>query len=438
MSTIGLVSLGCAKNLVNSEQMLYLLQEAGFEIVPTPDDCDVAIVNTCGFIEAAKTEAIDEILRLGELKSEGRVGKIIVAGCLSQRYRDEMLSEFPEVDVIVGVGSFAEIAEAAEAALAGERRVFAGDVERASDDLPRVVTTPSAWAYLKIADGCDNRCAFCVIPSIRGGYRSRAMESVIEEARDLTESGVRELILIAQDTTRYGLDLYGERRLPALLRELEKLPNLRWLRLHYLYPDEIDETLLDTIAESDKILRYFDVPIQHISNTILKTMRRRGTAEQVRGLIARLRARFPDGVIRTSLIAGLPGEGEREFEELCDFLREAKLERAGVFVYSPEEGTAAAEMERPDADVASRRAELAVDIQSRVMDDFNARRVGTEVDALVEDYDEETAEYLARTYAESPDVDGTIRVRAEGLAIGEFITIRIIAAEDGIVTAIPV
>jgi ribosomal protein S12 methylthiotransferase len=424
--------------LVNSEQMLYLLQEAGFEIVPTPDDCDVAIVNTCGFIEAAKTEAIDEILRLGELKSEGRVGKIIVAGCLSQRYRDEMLSEFPEVDVIVGVGSFAEIAEAAEAALAGERRVFAGDVERASDDLPRVVTTPSAWAYLKIADGCDNRCAFCVIPSIRGGYRSRAMESVIEEARDLTESGVRELILIAQDTTRYGLDLYGERRLPALLRELEKLPNLRWLRLHYLYPDEIDETLLDTIAESDKILRYFDVPIQHISNTILKTMRRRGTAEQVRGLIARLRARFPDGVIRTSLIAGLPGEGEREFEELCDFLREAKLERAGVFVYSPEEGTAAAEMERPDADVASRRAELAVDIQSRVMDDFNARRVGTEVDALVEDYDEETAEYLARTYAESPDVDGTIRVRAEGLAIGEFITIRIIAAEDGIVTAIPV
>ncbi|MDR3278670.1 MAG: MiaB/RimO family radical SAM methylthiotransferase, partial [Oscillospiraceae bacterium] len=280
--TVGLISLGCAKNLVNSEQMLYLLREAGFEISGEPRGADVVVVNTCGFIETAKTEAIQTILELGEWKAGGEIGKIIVAGCLSERYRDEILEELPEVDAVVGVGSFAEIVRAAESALRGERAVFSGEIDGGFDDVKRVLTTPGAWAYLKIADGCDNRCAFCVIPALRGRFRSRSMESVVDEAEELARGGIRELIIVAQDITRYGVDRYGERRLRALLLRLCEIDGIKWIRLHYLYPDEIDDGLIQVIADNEKILKYLDIPIQHINDGILKKMRRRGTGAELR------------------------------------------------------------------------------------------------------------------------------------------------------------
>ncbi|MDR3209418.1 MAG: 30S ribosomal protein S12 methylthiotransferase RimO [Oscillospiraceae bacterium] len=437
-STVALISLGCAKNLVNSEQMLALLRDAGFALVPEPSETDAesidaVIVNTCGFIESAKTEAIDTILELAELKARGRVGKIIVAGCLAERYRAEMLAELPEADAIVGVGGFGSIVAAVNSALAGERAVFSGKPEAGDDNLPRLVTTPGAWAYLKLADGCDNRCAFCVIPSIRGRYRSRSMEDVLREAESLVQGGARELILIAQDTTRYGEDLCGSRKLAELLRRLNEMEDIRWIRAHYLYPDAIDAPLLGAFASNAKVLPYFDVPIQHINNAILKAMRRRGTGDEARALIRRIRDTVPRAVIRTSLITGLPGEGEAEFEELCAFLREARLERVGVFPYSPEEGTPAFDMPRPERETAEYRAELITDIQSRVMDAFNDSRVGTRELLLTDGYDD-GGRALARSYAEAPEVDGAIELD-EALPPGIFIHAQIIGHEDGTLRA---
>jgi ribosomal protein S12 methylthiotransferase len=430
--TVGLVSLGCAKNLVNSEQMLYLLSEAGFEIASEPENADAVVINTCGFIESAKAEAIDTILEFGRLKSDGAISKIIVAGCLAERYKDEILGEMPEVDAVVGVGSFGEIVEAVSASFRGERAVFAGENDGSIENTRRILTNPGSWAYLKIADGCDNRCAFCVIPDIRGRYISRPMESVLSEARELARGGIREIIVVAQDITRYGLDLYGERRLTPLLRNLAEIDGIQWIRLHYLYPDEIDDELIDEIARNERILKYLDIPIQHINDGILAKMRRRGTGAEIRALIKKLRERIPGVVIRTSLITGLPGEGEREFDELCDFLRESKLERVGVFAYSPEEGTAAFDMDRPDVVVAESRAETVAELQSRVLDGYNASRVGTTVTAVVEWFDGET--YSGRSFAESPDIDGVIRIEGENLILGGFAQVLITEASDGVVT----
>ena len=433
---IGIVSLGCAKNLVNSEQMMNLLKEAGYEVTGETDGADAAIVNTCGFIESAKMEGIETILELGHMKNEGRIGKLIVAGCLAERYKSEILTEMPEIDAVVGVGSFDNIVEAVKTALeGGEKTALFGDINAPVSKTGRIITTSPVWAYLKIAEGCDNRCAYCVIPDIRGRFRSRPMEDVVNEARELAGRGIKELIIVAQDVTKYGLDLYEKRSLAELLTELCAIVELRWIRLHYLYPDEIGEELIDVIAENDKILKYLDIPIQHINDEILRNMRRRGTGGAIRSLLARLRERLPGVVFRTSLIAGLPGEGEEEFEELGEFLRKMKIERTGVFVYSPEDGTPAAQMERPDADVAAHRAEILVNIQSLILDEFNQNRIGSVTTVLIEGYDGER--YYGRSYAESPDVDGYITVIGNNIPVYEFVEVRITGTEDGELRATP-
>lgn len=429
--TFALISLGCAKNLVNSEQMLYLMDEAGFVLTSEPEGADLAIVNTCGFIDAAKSEAIETILRLAELKKEGKLGGLIVTGCLAERYQDSILQELPEIDAVLGVGSFASVVLAAKAVLEGRSlRLFAGNSEPV-EELPRIVSTGPGWAYLRIAEGCDNFCAFCAIPFIRGRYRSRSMENILAEAEELAAHGVKELIVIAQDITRYGTDLYGRRRLAALCRELSKIRGVEWIRLHYLYPDQFDDELIDEIASNDKIVKYLDIPIQHIDNAILKRMNRRGTGDEIRALFAELRRRIPGLVLRTSLIAGLPGEGEAEFEELCAFLRQAKIERAGVFPFSPEEGTPAAKMPHPDEAEARRRAELIMELQAPIMDAFCQSLVGRTLRVLCEGWDEENACLTGRCYADSPDIDGQV-LFSGACGDGEMTNVRILSAEDGI------
>ena len=430
--SVGFVSLGCAKNQVNTEQMIYLLREAGYSISEVPDQVDLAVINTCGFIDAAKSEAIENILLLAQAKAEGRVGKILVTGCLSQRYQAEILEEMPEVDGILGTGSYSDIVEAANRVLDGEEHLqFFGNINE-TEEPQRILTTPEHYAYLRIAEGCDNHCAFCIIPKLRGKYRSRPMEELIDEARSLAASGVKELIVIAQDTSRYGIDLYGERRLDVLLEALCKIDGFTWIRIHYLYPDEMSDHLIDVIAREPKIVKYLDIPIQHVNDTILKRMNRRGDHAYLDQLFTKLRERIPGLVLRTSLIAGLPGEGEAEFEELCDFLRKHKLERVGAFVFSPEEGTAAARMEYPPTEVAQQRAEFLAELESRVIDEYHDSRMGTKELVLCEGYSEEDEAYFGRSYAESPDIDGKIWFTSETpVAPGQFVTVELEDVVDG-------
>ena len=426
-----LISLGCAKNLVNSEQMLYLLDEAGYALVPDPEGADFCIVNTCGFIDSAKTEAIDTILEMAELKKQGKLGALIVTGCLAERYKDSILEELPEIDAVLGISNYGDIVKAVEQLSLGQTPRLFSDRNAPVEELGRIVSTGPGWAYLRIAEGCGNFCAFCAIPYIRGRYRSRSLENVLAEARDLAAHGVKELIVIAQDITRYGTDLYGKRCLAELCRELSKIEGVEWIRLHYLYPDQFDDELIDEIASNDKIVKYLDIPIQHINDTILKRMNRKGTGAEIRALFHTLRERIPGLVLRTSLITGLPGEGEKEFEELCAFLQEAKIERAGVFPFSPEEGTPAAKMAHVDAETAERRAERVMELQQPIMDAFCEGFIGKTLRVLVESYDEDEQCWVGRSYADSPGIDG--EVRFEGLAKeGEFSEVRITGAEDGI------
>ena len=432
MTKVCLISLGCAKNLIDSEQMLSLLDEAGFELTGEPEEADAAIVNTCAFIESAKSEAIENILAMGELKKAGKLKKLIVTGCLAQRYQDELLTEMPEIDALLGTGSVSEIVKVLKETRPEKKPQYYGDINAPLDEAGRVVSTGPGWAYIKIAEGCSNNCAYCVIPSIRGRYRSRPMENILSEARALAQSGVKELIVVAQDPTMYGVDLYRKRRLAELTRELAKIDGLEWIRLHYLYPDAVDDELIDVIASEPKVLKYLDIPIQHINNKILKDMRRRGTGDDIRALLPKLRARIPGVVLRTSLITGLPGEGEAEFEELCDFLREARIERAGVFPFSPEEGTPAYDMPHVDADEAARRAEIIRELQAGIMEDFDRSRVGTTVRVLCEGFDGDTGLYVGRSFAESPDVDGYIYFGSpEECAAGEFYDVVLRGDLDG-------
>ena len=350
MPSVMLISLGCEKNLINSEQMLHLLVDEGFNLVGDAIDADAVVINTCGFIDSAKEEAIDNILAVADRNPDA---KIVVAGCLAQRYGDELTEAMPEISALVGVGSFDDIVDAVKAALKGEKPCLMGDIHAPLSETGRLVTTPRHYSYLKISDGCSNRCGFCVIPSLRGKYRSRTMENIINEAKLLAESGTKELILIAQDITRYGIDLYKKPCLPELLRRLAEIDGIEWIRLHSLYPDMITDELIELIATEDKIVKYLDIPIQHVNDNILRAMNRRGTKAELCTLIEKLRAAIPGLVIRTSLICGLPGEGEEEFEELCEFLHKYRLERVGAFVFSPQEGTAAAEMEYPDRGIES-------------------------------------------------------------------------------------
>ena len=432
---VSFISLGCAKNQVNCEQMMATVQHAGHNVVLSPEGADVAVVNTCGFLASACEEAIDNILEMAELKKEGKLKKIIVTGCMAQRYKDDVLHELPEVDAVLGTGSYGEIARAVDEVMApgGLRPCYMGDIQNCVQGGARILSTPPWYAYLRIAEGCDNHCAYCVIPSLRGKYRSRQMDDVLYEARMLADSGVKELIVVAQDTSRYGTDLPGHKRLlPELLRKLCEIDGLHWIRVHYVYPDEIDDEFIQVMAFEPKIVKYLDIPIQHCNSKILKLMNRRGDGEFLKALFARLRAGIPGLVIRTSLITGLPGEGEEEFAELCDFLREERLERVGAFAFSPEEGTPAAEMEHVDTDTAVKRAEIVEMLQSEIMDAYNAEKLGKTMEVLVDGYDEESGQFYGRTFADSPDIDGRVWIASdEPVHEGDFVMVKIDGCTDG-------
>ena len=433
MANIGFISLGCAKNQVDCERMMHRVQEAGHTVKADIVGSDVVVINTCGFIDSAKSEAIDYILQTAALKDQGLVGKILVTGCLSQRYQKDILTEMPEVDGILGTGSYADIVPAVEALLEGNQVEDFGSIDAPEQETGRIVTTPEHYAFIKIAEGCDNRCAYCIIPYLRGRYRSRQLDDVLYEARTLAASGVKELIVVAQDTSRYGTDLPGRKRLlPQLLRELCRIEDLHWIRVHYVYPDEIDDELIDVIASEPKIVKYLDIPLQHCNDKILKLMNRRGDSAFLRELIAKLRSRIPGLVIRTSLITGLPGEGEAEFRELCDFLREERLERVGVFAFSPEEGTPAAKMEFVDSETAAKRAQIIEMLQSDIMDEYNASMMGKTLEVLVDGYDEEQEQFYGRSYADSPDIDGRVWIASdEPVREGQFINMKIDGCIDG-------
>ena len=429
---VSFISLGCAKNQVNCEQMIWKTYEAGYEVALGAEGCDVAVVNTCGFLKEARDEAMGEIDKLVRQKQAGNLKKIIVTGCMAQWWHDQLAERCPEADGFVGVGSYQDIAKVIDEALEGQRPALFGDINAPVPETDRVVCTSDHWAWLRIAEGCDNRCAYCVIPFIRGKFRSRPEEAILQEAQDLVDAGMKELIVVAQDITRYGLDLYGQRTLARLLPKLCAIEGVHWVRLHYLYPDEISDELIDVIANEPKIVKYLDIPIQHCNSKILKLMNRRGDGEFLKALFARLRAGIPGLVIRTSLITGLPGEGEEEFAELCDFLREERLERVGAFAFSPEEGTPAAQMEHVDTDTAVKRAEIVEMLQSEIMDAYNAEKLGKTMEVLVDGYDEESGQFYGRTFADSPDIDGRVWIASdEPVHEGDFVMVKIDGCTDG-------
>ena len=434
---LGLISLGCAKNLVDSEHMLAQLAEAGVTIVDDVAEADVAVINTCGFIESAKQEAIQTILETAELKKSGQLKALIVTGCLVQRYPEEITEEMPEIDAVLGTGSYTNIVDAVRAVMQAPGTVYRnfGQIDEAEMEGGRILLTPGYSAYLKIAEGCNNHCAYCVIPKLRGKFRSRPMEDILEEARAMAAAGVREIIVVAQDITRYGTDLYGERRLSDLLHELCAM-DFTWVRLHYLYPDEITDDMIETIATEPKIVKYLDIPIQHVNNRILKAMHRRGDSAFLRDLFGELRSRIPGLVLRTSLIVGLPGETEEEFEELCEFMREMNIERAGVFCYSPEEGSEAAEMpDQIDEETKNERRMIIEELQSDVLDRFAARMKGQLIEVLCEGWDGETGLYYGRSYADSPDIDGRVLFdSAFSVEEGQFVPVRITGAQGADLT----
>jgi ribosomal protein S12 methylthiotransferase len=432
--SVGLVNLGCAKNQVDGEIMLAALKNAGYEIKDDAALADVAVVNTCGFINAAKQEAIDEILELARLKAEGKIRAIVVTGCLAERYREEVRREIPEVDAVVGIGADGDIVSVVKKVLGGEKE----DVFPEKTNLPlcgeRVLLTPSWSAYLKIAEGCSNRCSYCAIPMIRGAYRSRPMESIEQEARSLVENGAKELILIAQDTTRYGVDLYGKLMLPELLRRLAKIDGIEWLRVLYAYPETVTDELLKTIAEEEKVVKYIDLPLQHCSKEILRSMHRGGDRASLTELIRKMRASVPGLVLRTTLIAGYPGETEEQFDELCAFVREMRFERLGCFAYSQEEGTAAASLPNQiDEDEKQRRAEAVMEIQMNIMQEQGESLAGKTMRVLAEGFDRYADCWFGRSCMDAPDVDGKIYFRASGKkpVPGRFVKVKITDCIDG-------
>ena len=421
-------ALGCAKNLIDSEQMLALIQAAGHTIVSDPAQADAAVVNTCAFIEAAQQEAIDTILELAQLKQTGSLKRLVVTGCLAQRYSGEILRELPEIDAVLGVGSFPDIVAALESP---ERHMHRfADKNAPLPELDRTVSTGPGWAYVKIADGCDNRCAYCVIPSIRGRYRSRPVDAILAEARALAAQGTKELILVAQDVSAYGRDFRDGTDLAKLLRELVKVDGIEWIRLHYLYPHEITDELIDLIAAQPKIVKYLDVPIQHVNDAILRRMRRPERRADIEALFDKLRARIPEAVLRTSLIVGLPGEGEAEFEELLDFLREQKLPRAGVFAFSPQEGTAAADMpDRCSSEEAEARRQTVMALQDAIMDDYDRAQIGRTFSVLCQGL-EPDGRWAGRRFADSPEVDEQVLFTGQAQP-GRFARVKIEGLEDG-------
>ncbi|MBR3780914.1 MAG: 30S ribosomal protein S12 methylthiotransferase RimO [Clostridia bacterium] len=432
MYKIGMISLGCPKNQVDAERMLAQLDKNGFEIADCYEGVDAVIVNTCGFIDAAKQEAIENILEMAQLKEEGLVKKIIVTGCLAQRYKEEILAEIPETDAIIGIGANGNIADIARKVIEGEK-IFEMPP---NTELPlvgeRLLTTPEHWAYLKIADGCSNRCTYCAIPSIRGDFRSVEFETLVEEAKALASAGTKELILIAQDTTSYGIDLYGKLRLPELLDALCEIDGIEWIRMLYCYPDKITDELIETMARQPKVLHYIDLPLQHADDGMLKAMNRRGDSAHIRSVIAKIREAMPDAVIRTTFIVGFPGEGEAEFENLAEFVNEIEFDRLGCFSFSPQEGTPAFDFENQvEEDIKLRRGEIIMQDQLEIVTVKNHERIGKTYRVIVEDYDGYSDSYSGRTYMDAPEIDGVISFTTDKhYEVGEFADVEIIGMND--------
>lgn len=427
------VSLGCDKNLVDSEVMLSLLKKHGYNITNEEQEADVAVVNTCCFIHDAKEESINTILEMAQLKETAKLKALIVTGCLAQRYKDEIQEEIPEVDAIMGSTNIDDIVTVVNQAITGEKVICCKDIQYLPSNLTdRVVTTGNAMAYLKIAEGCNKRCSYCIIPFLRGNYRSIPMEEILETAKKLAAEGYKELVLVAQETTVYGQDLYGEKRLPQLLQELSQLEGIRWIRLLYCYPEEITDELIQTMAENKKICHYIDMPIQHSEDKILKAMGRRTSRRQIEEVVEKLRTAMPDIAIRTTLITGFPGETKEQHEALLEFVDDMEFERLGVFTYSPEEGTRAAEFpdQIPEKEKKQRQDELMA-LQQEVSYDNNQRMLGKQLEVLVEGYLYEEDVYIGRSYREAPNVDGYIFINAEEeIVSGEMVTVRITDANE--------
>lgn len=429
---VGMVSLGCSKNLVDSERMLHKLRQHGYKLVAEPGEADVAVVNTCGFIQSAKEEAIETIMELVALKQDGTLKKIILTGCLIERYREEAAELIEEADAVIGISDEQDIVDVLDRVLAGERYVHFGNKLDAALTGDRIISTLPFYAYLKIAEGCSNCCSYCAIPQIRGKYRSVPMEDVLKEAQWLAENGVTELIVIAQDTTRYGEDLYHESRLPELLRKLCALDGIHWVRVLYCYPERISDELLDVMATEPKMVHYLDIPIQHCDDEILKAMNRKGTEAELRALIAKIRSRIPDITLRTTLITGFPGESKEQFNRLGDFVQDMKFDRLGCFAYSEEEGTPAAKLENQiDEELRQHRADIIMEQQIDVSAEKNTAKIGTVVEAVIEGFDPYSGWYFGRTKADAPDIDGKIYVRRDrSLQLGEYIHARIFDPSD--------
>lgn len=432
MYRVGMISLGCPKNQVDAERMLAQLDKNEFQIADCYEGVDAVIINTCGFIDAAKQEAIENILDMAQLKEDGTVKKIIVTGCLAQRYQKEIFDEIPEVDAVIGLGANEGIAETVKRVMEGENVYEMPDNELLPLVGERLLTTPEHWAYLKIADGCSNRCTYCSIPSIRGNYRSVEFETLIEEAKALAAAGTKEIILIAQDTTNYGFDLYGKLRLSELLDALCEIDGIEWIRMLYCYPDKITDELLDTMAKQPKVLNYIDLPLQHADDNVLKAMNRRGDSAYLRETVNKIREKLPDAVIRTTFIVGFPGEGEEEFENLAEFVNEMEFDRLGCFAFSPQEGTPAFDMENQvEEDVKVRRGEIIMQDQLEIVTLKNQSRIGKTYRVIVEDYDSYSDSYSGRTYMDAPEIDGTISFTTDkNYENGDFADVVIIGVND--------
>ena len=432
LTKVGFVSLGCSKNLVDTEVMLRRLHDAGYEITPDETEAEIIVINTCGFIESAKKEAIDNILDIAWLKEHGKCRHIIATGCLVERYGEEVLRELPELDAILGVGSLEDIAEACAAVERGPRYVSLRDKECAPLGGERILTTPEYTAYLKVAEGCDNRCTYCAIPSIRGRMRSRTVEDIVREAKELEALGVKELNLIAQDTTRYGLDIYGEYKLAALVRAICEATDIPWIRLLYCYPDKITDELIDELAQNPRLVKYMDIPIQHIDDRVLAAMNRHGTSALIRETVEKLRARVPGITLRTTAMVGFPGEDEAAFETLCAFVKEARFERFGAFTFSPEEGTVAATMAgQLDEQTKQDRYDILMRTQLTVTEELNEERIGKTLTVLCEGYDTVAEIHYGRSAADAPDVDGRVYFSSpRRIPEGTFVEVKIDEAMD--------
>ena len=429
---IGLVSLGCAKNQTDAETMLGILNSDGYNIVFDAEEADAIIVNTCGFIESAKQESINTLLEMAQYK-DGRCKLLIASGCLAERYSEEIARDIPEVDAIIGTGDYDKIAEAIKIAAEGEMPVICGNPNRDPDEgLPRILSTPSYTAYLKIAEGCSNNCTYCAIPMIRGRFRSRKPEAISDEAKRLAQSGVKELIIIAQDTTRYGTDIDGKPSLAGLLEKLVEVEGIEWIRVHYFYPEAVTDELIETMAKYEKICPYIDMPIQHISNEILRRMARRTNRMEIESKIKKLRERIPDCVIRTSIIVGFPGETEEQFNELYDFVNEIRFDRMGVFAYSQEEGTPAAEFnDQVDEGIKQERLDALMTLQQGISLELNRAKIGSTLEVIAEGYDEENFLFYGRSRGDSIDVDGKVYFGTENeIFPGDIIKVKILDADE--------